>query len=234
MQLAHHCPCRTTAKWRRTLAGSIVSTVLSADLIGTVVGLTVIDCAWRDRGELPDQLPPPLPYQRGDWAPEPVGSFFSSFISSHVAQPKQIEPTSSLEARKSRTTPSSVRRTVGRHHRKPRAKRQIVTPPHNVSPAYTSPQSELDVHQHADVEPDLGPESDDMDWIGDRLTHLIHEGRRALDHEIVVMSDAKEVVVDGGSNDWEGEQDNKPVPPVAAPSISCRGSVRSLRWTQTP
>ncbi|KAI9573876.1 hypothetical protein HD554DRAFT_564060 [Boletus coccyginus] len=209
------------AKRRRTLAGSIVSTALSAALIGTAVGLTVYRL-WRDRGKLPDQLPPPPPYQRGDWAPEP---------------PKQIEPTSSLKTRKSRTTPSSVRRTVGRHHRKPRAKLQTVTPPRSVSPAYTSPQSELDyvhVHQHADVEPDLGPESDEMDWIGDRLTRLIQEGRRALGREIVVMSDAKEDEVDDGSNDWEEEQDNKPIPSIAAPSISRRGSVRSLRRTHKP
>jgi len=89
------------AKRRRTLAGSIVSTALSAALIGTAVGLTVyrlcvlnsiqslslfaqLCLSWRDRGKLPDQLPPPPPYQRGDWAPEPVGSSFSSLISSHV------------------------------------------------------------------------------------------------------------------------------------------------------
>jgi len=85
------------AKRRRTLAGSIVSTALSAALIGTAVGLTVYrlcvlnsirslslfaqPClSWRDRGKLPDQLPPPPPYQRGDWAPEPVGSSLSLLI----------------------------------------------------------------------------------------------------------------------------------------------------------
>lgn len=61
------------AKRRRTLAGSIVSTALSAALIGTAVGLTVyrllVDstvlhsrysfwtCSWRDRGS-DNALPP--------------------------------------------------------------------------------------------------------------------------------------------------------------------------------
>jgi len=120
-------------------------------------------------------------------------------------------------------TPSSVWRTIGRHHRKPHAKLQTVTPPLSISPAYPPPQSELDyvhVHHHADVEPDLEPESDQMDWIGDRLTRLILEGQKALGREIVVMSDAKEVEVDDGSNDWEEGQDNTPIPPVAVPSIS--------------
>jgi len=73
-----------------------------------------------------------------------------------------------------------------------------------------------------------------MDWIGDRLTRLIQEGQKALGREIVVMSDAKEDEVDDGSNDWEEEQDNTPMPPVAAPSICRRGSVRSLRRTHKP
>ncbi|KAF8119496.1 hypothetical protein EV363DRAFT_1305375 [Boletus edulis] len=77
-----------------------------------------------------------------------------------------------------------------------------VTPPCSVSPAYTSPRSELDyVHvHHADVEPDVEPDVDQMDWIGDRLARLIQEGQKALGWEIVVMSDAKEDEVDDGSD----------------------------------
>lgn len=70
-----------------------------------------------------------------------------------------------------------------------------------------------------------------MDWIGDRLTRLIQEGQKALGREIVVMSDAKEDEVDDGSDAWEEE---RPVPPAAGPSISRRGSVRSLRRTHKP
>ncbi|KAH0836480.1 hypothetical protein J3R83DRAFT_8089 [Lanmaoa asiatica] len=211
------------AKRRRTLAGSIVSTALSAALIGTAVGLTVYRL-WRDRGK-PDQLPPPPPYQRGDWVPD---------------DPEPVEAMPSLKTRRPRPTPSSVRRSVGRHHRKSRAKLQPLTPPRSVSPAYTSPQSELDyihVHHHTDdIEPEPEPEADQMDWIGDRLTRLIQEGQKALGREIVVMSDVKEDEVDDGSDAWVEERDNQAIsiPSVAGPSISRRGSVRSLRRTHRP
>jgi len=211
------------AKRRRTLAGSIVSTALSAALIGTAVGLTVYRL-WRDRGKL-EQIPPPPPYQRGDWVPD-------------VPEPsKQVEAVTSVKTRKPRPAPSSVRRPVGRHHRKPRTRLQAVTPPRSVSPAYTSPQSEIDyvhVHNVEDVEPDDDPEADKMDWIGDRLSRLIQEGQKALGREIVVMSDAKEDEVDDGSDAWEEEQDNQHVSSTAAPSISRRGSVRSLRRLHRP
>jgi hypothetical protein len=42
-----------------------------------------------------------------------------------------------------------------------------------------------------------------MDWIGDKLSVLIAEGKRALGREIVVMSDSKEDEVDDGSGTWE-------------------------------
>jgi hypothetical protein len=46
-----------------------------------------------------------------------------------------------------------------------------------------------------------------MDWIGDKLSMLIEQGKRALGTEVVVMSDAKEDEVDDGSPGWE-EEDN--------------------------
>ena len=73
-----------------------------------------------------------------------------------------------------------------------------------------------------------------MDWIGDRLSRLIQEGKKALGREIVVMSDAKEDEVDDGSDAWEEEQDNQLISSAAGPSISRRGSVRSLRRTHRP
>ena len=48
-----------------------------------------------------------------------------------------------------------------------------------------------------------------MDWIGDKLSMLIEQGKRALNTEVVVMSDAKEDEVDDGSGGWE-EEDNDP------------------------
>jgi hypothetical protein len=48
-----------------------------------------------------------------------------------------------------------------------------------------------------------------MDWIQDRLTQLIEEGKRALNREVVVMSDTKEDEVDDGSGVWEEEDDHQ-------------------------
>jgi hypothetical protein len=45
-----------------------------------------------------------------------------------------------------------------------------------------------------------------MDWIGDKLFTLIEQGKKALSHEIVVMSDAAKDEVDDASGAWE-EQD---------------------------
>ena len=45
-----------------------------------------------------------------------------------------------------------------------------------------------------------------MDWIGDKLSMLIEQGKRALNAEVVVMSDAKEDEVDDGSGGWEEEE----------------------------
>jgi len=42
-----------------------------------------------------------------------------------------------------------------------------------------------------------------MDWIGDKISQLIDEGKKALGKEVVVMSDSKEDEVDDGSGLWE-------------------------------
>jgi len=81
------------------------------------------------------------------------------------------------------------------------------------------PPPEFDfVHVNPAEEEEAEAEGDEMDWIGDRLSELIEEGKRALSTEVVVMSEAKEDEVDDGSGDWEEEQ------PVAGPSVSRRGS----------
>ena len=81
------------AKRRRGLAGSIVTTALSAALIGAAVGMTVYKLSvplnhlvhavifikllsrWRDRGKEPDashpSSPPPPPYEE-KWTKPPV------------------------------------------------------------------------------------------------------------------------------------------------------------------
>ncbi|KAG1738907.1 uncharacterized protein EDB91DRAFT_1137293 [Suillus paluster] len=196
------------AKRRRTLAGSIVSTALSAALIGTAVGLTVYRL-WRDRGkELEKTQPLPPPYHPGDWVPD---------------HPKNIQFTPPTpKSRKPRPMPSSVRRS-GTRHRRTRPRGRPITPSRSASPTFMAPPPpEFDfvhVNQEEDKE-ENETEADEMDWIGDRLSQLIQEGHRALNTEVVVMSEAKEDEVDDGSGDWEEEQ------PVAGSSISRRSSLR--------
>lgn len=125
------------------------------------------------------------------------------------------------KSHKPRPTPSSARRSTTRH-RKVRSRGRPITPPRSVSPALMAPPPpEFDfVHVSHGQEEGVETEADEMDWIGDRLSELIEEGKRALSTEVVVMSEAKEDEVDDGSGDWEEEQ------PVAGPSVSRRGSMR--------
>lgn len=63
-----------------------------------------------------------------------------------------------------------------------------------------------------------------MDWIGDKLTQLIHEGQKALGREVVVASEAQEDEIDDGTDAWEEVQ---PEPYHDGPSSSNRSSSRS-------
>ena len=65
-----------------------------------------------------------------------------------------------------------------------------------------------------------------MDWISNKLSMLIEEGRKALNREIVVMSDAKEDEVDDGSGAWEEEQVVPSNPHPIPKSISHSSSVK--------
>ncbi|KAI6010969.1 hypothetical protein F5J12DRAFT_574024 [Pisolithus orientalis] len=226
------------AKRRRTLAGSIVSTALSAALIGTAVGLTVyrlIFDSWRDRGkdtnrtitDVTDDQPPP-PYHPGNW----------------TAAPAQIEitpptPQTKRVAKARHHVPTPARRTpVVRQRRVRVGVRAAGTPPpaRGASPHHTL-SSPPHLHSGFDLAPsqrteearvDSDAELDEMDWIGGRLSQLIEEGQKALNREIVVMSDAKEDEMDDGEGNWEEE------PESFVPSISRRGSIRSLRSTASP
>ena len=46
-----------------------------------------------------------------------------------------------------------------------------------------------------------------MDWIGDKITQLIEEGKRALGTEIVLASEAPEDEMDDGRGDWADDDD---------------------------
>ncbi|KIJ65216.1 hypothetical protein HYDPIDRAFT_111122 [Hydnomerulius pinastri MD-312] len=128
----------------------------------------------------------------------------------------------------------SARRSAARQQKRVRTRAQPITPPRSVSPVFMSPpRPEFDfvhVNNHAEEDdPNVEPDQDEMDWIGDKLSRLIEEGQKALGREIVVMSDSKEDEVDDGSGGWEEEE-----PSTAGPSISRRGSIRSLRRAHRP
>ncbi|TCD69080.1 hypothetical protein EIP91_008978 [Steccherinum ochraceum] len=188
-------------KRRKTLAGSIVSTALSAALIGTAVGLTVYRL-WRDRGRHPELLPPP-PYEQGEWLPPNEQEASSSKVPmTHVTPP--------TPRYKKQQRHVAGRRPAPRHRKVPTARNNAVTPPASSPPPSSSA---FDFSAVEEEQPD-----DQMDWMGDRLQQLIEEGKRALGREVVVMSESKEDEVDDGSGAWE-EEEQPTLPPSRSGSI---------------
>lgn len=197
------------AKRRRTFAGSVVSAALNAAVVGTAVGLTVYRL-WRNRGKEIESLPPP-PYDQGEWTPEAPRQ-------QHTIQAIQAPPATprSRKTRQSHTPTPSKRLNT---RRRPHIRAHAYTPPPCSSPALLSaPQPEFDFGHH-NCEDEI-PVEDQMDWIGDKLTMLIEEGKKALGREVVVMSDAREDEVDDGMGGWEEEPST---------SISRSGSLRRAK-----
>jgi hypothetical protein len=135
--------------------------------------------------------------------------------------PSTPNPTPS-RPRKSRQQVSSLKRPVA-HHRRPRVRPTYTTPPHAAASSALFPPTQPEF-SFAQAE-EQGPVEDQMDWIGDKLAMLIEEGKRALQSEVVVMSDAQEDEVDDGTGLWEEEQ---PRPSLSrSSSIKRAGSKRS-------
>jgi hypothetical protein len=67
-----------------------------------------------------------------------------------------------------------------------------------------------------------------MDWIGDKLSMLIEQGKRALGTEVVVMSEAKEDEVDDGSPGWEEEEEEDNDQPFRSGSVKHLKRPRSI------
>ncbi|KAF9447269.1 hypothetical protein P691DRAFT_793636 [Macrolepiota fuliginosa MF-IS2] len=220
-----HIDLAPPCKKRRGLAGSIVSTAVSAALIGTAVGLTFYRL-WRDRGkeqpksitatiltspEASEQhLPPPPPYQEREWTPIPHPT------------PPPVEATPTSTSGQMMLSAPTPRRKVVRHTTK-RPQRRSRIPIARAQAGLTSPPRGAagpSTHVPTNVQPefDFGRDGeeveggeDQMDWIQDKLAQLIEEGKRALNREVVVMSDAKEDEVDDGSGAWEEEEVQRPV-----------------------
>jgi len=178
-------------KRRRGLGGSIISTALNAALIGTAVGLTVYRL-WRGHGKQQqpepetEQLPPPPPYQRGGWVPVRAPS-------------ADINPA----PRKSRPPMASTssKRHVAR--RRPRARPSVAVASSPPSDAHLSKRRHFNSADDEDDDGGEGEVESQMDWIGDKLSMLIEEGKKALGQEVVVMSDVPEDGVDDGTGAWE-------------------------------
>ncbi|KAI8968088.1 hypothetical protein BD414DRAFT_541449 [Trametes punicea] len=195
-------------KRRRTLAGSIISTALSAALIGTAVGLTVYRL-WRDRGKHPEALPPP-PYEQGAWVPpEPEPTPAPETPKLVLAAP------TTPRSRKSRHV--AGRRTLPRP-RKTHSRAQSSLSHSSVHSSYASrapipPEFNFPSGSRSSPKPEEDADVDEkMTWIGDRLAQLIAEGQKALGREVVIMSEDKEDEVDDGSGAWVEDDDDEPVP----------------------
>ncbi|GJE93236.1 hypothetical protein PsYK624_093950 [Phanerochaete sordida] len=188
-------------KRRKTLAGSIVSTALSAALIGTAVGLTVYRI-WKGKGKQTETPPPP--YEQGEWntspSPDPCEYPDPSVTSSahrrrqqrHVAGRRTLPRQRKPHSRTGQTYANNINFTPPQH------------PTHSSVPPqfnFGSPDPSYEEEPEAD-------ESDQMDWIGDRLAKLIEEGKRALGKEIVVAAETEEDQEDDGSGQWVEDEDH--------------------------
>jgi hypothetical protein len=153
-----HVDIAPPAKRRRGLAGSIVSTALSAALIGTAVGLTVYCLyvlpslpilppnpnhrshhSWRDHGREPEQITPP-PYDQGEWTQEVPA--FKSPASPRRAITNTNDPSTHLNmpsrcAKARHAVGASLSKRTSVHHR-PLARHMPHQPPahahHIISP----------------------------------------------------------------------------------------------------
>ena len=184
---------------------------------------------WRDRGKFPESQPPP--YEEGDWAPSQVSIFSPAnydycLKAPILLQPERVSPSGRIAVpahrnRKHRTHNNTSRGT--HHHRKTRT--------HGTVPVSPRPSRQHSLHRHTKSEgegdqEDEGDGVDDkvglqlhilgvsltmahqMDWMSDRLTRLIEDGKRALNKEVVVISEAQEDEEDDGDGNWEEEIDH--------------------------
>jgi hypothetical protein len=97
----------------------------------------------------------------------------------------------------------------------------------------TSTKPEFDFgHGAKQAEEDEG--DDQMDWIGGKLAELIEQGRRALNTEVVVMSEAPQDEVDDGTGAWDDDNDINDRNIRSSRPSSRAGSIRSAKRSSKP
>lgn len=222
-------------KKRRGLAGTIISTAVNAALIGSAVGLTVYRL-WRNRGKPPqppvevptepslEDLSPPPPYD----APSHHKQAFN-FPEPEPVHAIPLSPPSSAKKLRNAQLQRQNKRTTTQHRRR---KSQRTHPDHHHHHHHHSVSSSDPV-----LGDDVNEGEDKMDWIGDKLSMLIEQGKRALNAQVVVFSDAVEDEVDDGSDAWEEENDmqnnNSNLTSSPRHSRSRSGSVRYRKRPRT-
>lgn len=162
------------------------------------------------------EIEAPPPYEQGEWTASSDQDHDKSEGPHYVPQPdpSQFAENNNMSPSMRIRRPRHVagRRPVPRHRKvQPRA----AQPAYAHTPNFSSPshsnmfiQPEFSFSSPDPAEDDQDPDvSDQMDWIGDRLSQLIEEGKKALGKEIVVMSETKEDEEDDGSGQWVEDDD---------------------------
>ncbi|KZT43107.1 hypothetical protein SISSUDRAFT_738797 [Sistotremastrum suecicum HHB10207 ss-3] len=198
------------AKKRRTVTESVVATAFSAALISTAVGLTVYRM-WRDRGKAtdsprPECKSPPPPYEE---------QWHQQRVLPSTPQPAPERTSVSQHNRPLRHRKSNVPRTS-------RVARKQLSHKPSVDHSWPLDPPEGSANEAGNSEHELDRQ---IDWMGAKLSALIEQGRRALNTEVVVLSEAKEDEVDDGTGNWV-EEGQAPVP---ASITSMTSSTKSPR-----
>ena len=186
---------------------------------------------WRNRGKLLQEQP------RNETVPEPDFDALTppppyDAPSYHKQDFKVPEPIHVVPL----SPPSSPKKPRHAQHSRPN-KRPLThrrRKSHRTHPDHHSFSSSLDpYYPQSSTQSEFVSETDQvedkMDWIGDKLSMLIEQGKRALHTHVVVSSDAKEDEVDDGSDAWEEEEEHDVNRSSPRQSRSRSGSVRQLK-----
>ncbi|KAF5316787.1 hypothetical protein D9619_006528 [Psilocybe cf. subviscida] len=136
----------------------------------------------------------------------------------------------SAAAAKRRREIQAAKRPVAIVTRHRRQKSNVSAP---ASQPGTSTKPEFDFGHGATQGAEEDGEEDQMDWIGGKLAELIEQGRRALNTEVVVMSEAPQDEVDDGTGAWDSDEEDNRNARSSRPS-SRAGSIRSVKRTSKP